>query len=138
MKRNCTKKTVLEKILLNKHYSDKKFRQIIGQLNGVPFEILIPDNWNGDFIIGCRGYVKKKIINPKNLMLHEQGKYFMNPTKGGKKISGSRFAFTFSTYGESGYCIRKGIESTYYLTKFVVKRFNVSGKIFLYGFSMGV
>jgi hypothetical protein len=30
MKKNCNEKAIIEKILLNKHYSDKKFRQIIG------------------------------------------------------------------------------------------------------------
>ena len=36
-----------------------------------------------------------------------------------------------------GICIQKGIDSTYQLTQYVIKNYNVTGKVFLYGISMG-
>ena len=108
-----------------------KFTQIVGTLDGADYEIFIPDNWNGMLVIGCRGHrtLEPEITN--EYYMHSIAMYFM------LEQDTERWAFAWSTYGEGGYCIEKGMIRTHQLTDYVIKNYNVQGKVFLIGISMG-
>jgi pimeloyl-ACP methyl ester carboxylesterase len=104
------------------------FTQVLGTLDGADYEILMPDNWNGMLVIGCRGYSHEEPDigdgNPLGMILMEDE----DP---------ERFAFAWSTYGEGGWCIKNGVIRTHQLTEFVIEYYNVQGKVLLQGASMG-
>lgn len=105
----------------------------VGQLGGATYEIMIPDNWNGHLVIGCKGFTTS--INPippiDNILTHTIGLQFMTST------TEERFAYAQSTYGTVGFCVKEGMIHTHQLTKYIIDNFQVTGKVFLIGVSMG-
>ena len=107
------------------------FTQTLGTLDGADYEILMPDNWNGMLVIGCRGYMEEEPDIGDALSMYGLGMTLMEDE------SPERFAFAWSTYGAGGWCIQKGMIRTHQLTEYVIENYNVQGKVFLNGISMG-
>jgi pimeloyl-ACP methyl ester carboxylesterase len=108
-----------------------EFTQILGTLAGADYEILVPDNWNGMLVIGCRGYMDEEPdIGDVNSM-YGLGVALMEDE------APERFAFAWSTYGAGGWCIDTGMIRTHQLTEYVIENYNVQGKVLLNGVSMG-
>ena len=110
------------------------YTQIIGKLEKADYEILIPDEWNGMLIVGCRGHtadfspwVPFPPTTMPNVLFHIMGLGFVE----------DGFAFAWSNYGEGGFCIKEGMIRTHQLTEFAIDNYGVSGKVFLWSFSMG-
>ena len=127
-------KTVGGKKQTEIYYPDDYYTQIIGKLDNADYEILIPDEWNGMLIIGCRGHtadfspwVPFPPTTMPNVLFHTYGVGFVD----------DGFAFAWSNYGEGGFCIKDGMIRTHQLTEFVIDKYDVSGKVFLWSFSMG-
>jgi fermentation-respiration switch protein FrsA (DUF1100 family) len=102
------------------------YQDYAGTLNNANYVIRIPSNWNGDFIIYCRGY--SHLLSSVNLNTA------LNLFSG---LINSGYAFATSDYGVGGYVVNEGMASTYQLTKYVINQFHVTGKIYLIGISMG-
>lgn len=102
------------------------YTQQLGALGGANYEILVPNNWNGMLVIGVRGYSHTE--PPITGLMHQIGMNMIN-------IRG--VAFAWSTFGEGGTCINKGMIRTHQLTEYVIENYEVTGKVFLYGISMG-
>ena len=105
----------------------------IGQLGGATYEILMPDNWNGHLVIGCKGFTlsTQEVPTITSLSTHTIGMQFMIST------APTRFAYATSTYGVTGFCMKEGMIHTHQLTQYVIDNFCVTGKVFLIGLSMG-
>jgi hypothetical protein len=105
----------------------------VGQLGGATYEIMIPDNWNGHLVIGCKGFTTS--VNPippiDSIITHTIGLQFMVST------AEERFAYAQSTYGTVGFCVKEGMIRIHQLTRYVIGNFQVTGKVFLIGVSMG-
>ena len=108
------------------YYNNAGYTEIIGTMGGANFVIRIPDIWNGMLVVGCRGY--SHVFYP-NSQFDLDGICF-------PLISGG-FAYASSSYGEGGYCIQKAVIRIHQLTEYVVDNYNVLGKVFLIGTSMG-
>jgi pimeloyl-ACP methyl ester carboxylesterase len=102
------------------------YTETYGILDGAAFGVRFPDSWNGGLVVGCRGY---NPVEPR-----ANGTFFTGSSQAFLDIG---YAFAASTYGSGGFCIQKGMNSTYQLTKFLVNTYHVTGKVFLYGLSMG-
>ena len=102
------------------------YTQQLGALGGANYEILVPNNWNGMLVIGVRGYAHDE--PPITGVMHQIGMYMIN-ARG--------VAFAWSTFGAGGVCIQKGMIRTHQLTEYVIENYEVTGKVFLYGISMG-
>ena len=100
------------------------YTEYTGTLGGAGFIVRFPDNWNGILVVICRGY--------------SGGPTFSNAsvTVGSAMLNRS-FAVAASNYGSGGFCIQKGVDSAYELTRYIINTYHVTGKIFLYGLSMG-
>jgi dienelactone hydrolase len=103
------------------------YQQVTGKLGGADYLIRIPSNWQGDLVVMCRGYSP----TPTDITTLE----FYADAFG--FITESGFALATSTYGEGGFCVQKGIIRTHQLTEYVIDNYNVPGKVFLFGMSMG-
>ena len=109
------------------------YTESIGKLGGADFLIRIPDpvtNWNGGLVIYCRGYLPYQIIpsianvlSPSNTL--------------SSTLLSLGYAIAFSNYGEGGMCMQKAVIRTHQLTEWVVDNYDVTGKIYLVGISMG-
>jgi fermentation-respiration switch protein FrsA (DUF1100 family) len=103
-----------------------EYTQYAGTLDGADFLLRIPDPWNGGLVVLCRGYAGPITIpNPSSSIGY--GSYMLE----------QGFAVALSNYGSAGVCIQAGVNSTYELTMYVIDNYNVTGKVFLYGISMG-
>jgi outer membrane protein assembly factor BamB/fermentation-respiration switch protein FrsA (DUF1100 family) len=102
-----------------------EYIQYEGTLDGADWGLRIPDPWNGMLVVICRGYSDVSTI-PVNTL-----NWF------GVTMLNKGFAVAASNYGSVGYCSQAGVDSTYELTMHVIDNYNVTGKVFLYGFSMG-
>jgi pimeloyl-ACP methyl ester carboxylesterase len=111
------------------------YTEYVGALGGANFVIRIPnEGWNGMLVVGCHGYrmdwgpddqfAVDGLVNSDGVglpfALVEQG-----------------FAYAASSYGEGGWCIQKAMIRTHQLTEYVIDNFDVTGKVFLIGHSMG-
>jgi hypothetical protein len=117
-------------------FGSLEYTQILGTLGGADYELLIPDNWNGILVVACRGYQ------------HEQPEIGgtlawlgVNPTGpmgfGRSMMMLHQVAFAYSTYGAGGFCVKEGIIRTHQLTEYIIENYEVTGKVYLVGISMG-
>jgi pimeloyl-ACP methyl ester carboxylesterase len=107
------------------------YTEIFGTLNGANYVIRIPnpiENWNRNLVVYCHGYSHLEV---------NVSTFITTSLLGMDSIIANGYAIAASTYGAGGYCVQKGIDSTYQLTQYVVGKYNVTGKVFLYGISMG-
>lgn len=103
------------------------YTENVGTLDGANFAVRFPDQWNGMLAVICRGFSPTPVTDAR-------------PTLNGPQIIAllnSGFAVAATTYGAAGYCVKKGMNATNQLTKYVVDTYHVPGKVFLVGMSMG-
>ena len=104
-----------------------------GTIAGANFYILIPDDWTNDLgdgmlVISCRGagFVEDPrtymggMIYDQNLVLAQNG-----------------IAIAASNYGTKGHDAKFGVIRTHQLTEYVINNYGVTGKVFLWGGSLG-
>jgi pimeloyl-ACP methyl ester carboxylesterase len=104
------------------------YMQYVGTLGGANFVVRIPDDWNGMLIVGCHGYAYNPPYNPD---------YQFAMDVGSNNLVSKGFAFAASSFGEAGYTVWEGMQHTHQLTEWVIDNFHVTGKVFLFGLSMG-
>jgi pimeloyl-ACP methyl ester carboxylesterase len=103
------------------------YTEIIGTLDGAQFVVRFPDSWNGMLVVYCHGY---SATTPTSAITSFYNNYISTLLDQG-------FAVAASTYGTGGFCIQQGMNSTYQLTEYLISTYNVTGKVFLVGGSMG-
>jgi pimeloyl-ACP methyl ester carboxylesterase len=112
------------------------FTRVVGELGGAGYELFMPDNWNGMLVIGVRGYNHAPTFDIENSGMHALGMAFM--TLPSTRYPGSeRWAYAWSTLGEGGFCIQKGMIRTHQLTEYIIDNYDANGKVLLMGMSMG-
>lgn len=111
------------------------YTEYSGTLGAAGYTIRIPSpigSWNRDLIIGCRGYMHDLIADP---MMSSNSFYSLEGWSSAAIARGA--AFAISNYGVGGYCVQEGIDATYQLTQYVKSTYNVTGRIYIEGASMG-
>ena len=100
---------------------------INGTLGGADYLMRIPSNWNGELIVFCRPF---SILEPTPAYLASQAdNYAVLVTMG--------YAFALSTFGAGGYCIKEGIIRTHQMTEYLIDNYDITGKVYLIGISLG-
>ena len=108
-----------------------QFTRVVGKLGGAGYELFMPDDWNGMLVIGVRGYAHAPTFNIEMSPMHAIGQnFFMN-------TPGHKWAYAWSTFGEGGFCVQKGMIRTHQLTEYIIDNYDVHGKVLLMGMSMG-
>jgi Putative esterase len=102
------------------------YTQTNGNLGGANYVIRIPDTWNGVLIVGCHAYFTNRDPN-QELQFDSLAAIFIS----------QGYAYASSDYGAQGYCVTAGVNATYQLTQYVINNFNVTGKVYIFGGSMG-
>jgi pimeloyl-ACP methyl ester carboxylesterase len=97
-------------------------------LNGAPFQIEVPANWNKVLVLYCHGYqlagTRANLKDPKLNLLRSA---FV--TRG--------FAFALSGYREQGWAVKEAIEDTEALRRHFIKKYGQPRETFIMGHSMG-
>jgi outer membrane protein assembly factor BamB len=103
------------------------YTEYTGTLEGADWALRIPDPWNGMLVIICRGTVPRiaPMPNPSFTLSY------------GSTMIEQGFAVAASNYGELGLCVQQGVSSTYEATRHIIENYDISGKVFLYGISLG-
>jgi hypothetical protein len=104
------------------------YTEYTGTLGDAEFAVRFPDNWNGMLVVQCRGWWPSLQTAVDVLSM-------FNDTV--NELVNQGFVVAASNYGAAGFCIQKGIDSIYELTTYLVETYDVTGKIFLWGISMG-
>jgi len=109
-------------------YNGMDYTQTTGELGGGDYVIYMPESWNGRFVIGCTGY---------NFFQDPHPEFLFNPHA--KWLVSQGYAFAASNYigGDREYAVKEGIIRTHQLTQYVVDKYDVTDKIFLFGISLG-
>jgi pimeloyl-ACP methyl ester carboxylesterase len=103
------------------------YTETIGTLNGSQFAVRFPNSWNGMLFVFCRGYDPNPVLDARTSFYKASAIPTLN--KG--------YAFAASSYGAGGYCISRAVNGTYELTRYLVDTYHITGKVFLFGSSMG-
>ena len=103
------------------------YTEYVGTLNGAHFVVRFPDPWNGMLTILCRGYSPTPVLDARTSTYNSSATAQLN--KG--------YAIAASTYGAGGWCILKGVNATYELTRYLIDTYHITGKVFLFGMAMG-
>ncbi|HET9697354.1 MAG TPA: hypothetical protein VFP40_10840, partial [Terriglobales bacterium] len=77
---------------------------VIGELNGVPYQIAVPANWNGTLLVYAHGYAG---ANPPQLALFAGD---VNP------LLAKGFALAASKFAGTGWNVKEGMQNTANLT----------------------
>src|SRR5262245_30209005 len=97
-------------------------------LNGAPFQIDVPANWNKVLVLYCHGYqlagTKANFEYPKLNLLRNA---FV--TRG--------FAFALSGYRAQGWAVKEAIEDTEALRRHFIEKYGQPRETFVMGHSMG-
>lgn len=99
-----------------------------GYIDGAPYRIRVPENWNGTLLVFARGYTLAVVAPPDVAFggaqviedLLEQG-----------------YALAASGYQSGGWAVKEGVHDTLVLTNFFREQIGEPEHIILYGMSMG-
>lgn len=101
-----------------------------GTINGAPFRIEIPTNWNKGLVMYARGYATVEDAWPTN--------YDSPRAKALRGVFLSRgFAFAESEYSGRGWAVKEGIEDTEALRRHFVAKHGRPSETYITGHSMG-
>ncbi len=97
-------------------------------LNGAPFQIEVPSNWNKVLVLYCHGYqLAGTKPNLKDVRLNLLRSAFV--TRG--------FAFALSGYRAQGWAVKEAIEDTEALRRHFIAKYGQPRETFIMGHSMG-
>ncbi len=89
-----------------------------GEINGAPFRIEVPVNWNKGLVMYCHGY---ETVGSKNNIADAKP----NPMR--DEFIKRGFAVAQSAYSTQGWAVKEGVEDTEALRKYFVK--NTSNQV---------
>jgi pimeloyl-ACP methyl ester carboxylesterase len=102
-------------------------QEVTGKLGGADFLLRIPSNWNKKLIVFCHGFSH----------LEPTPAYLVTAANQMAAAVSNGFAIALSTYGAGGYCVKEGIIRTHQMTEYIMDNYDVTGKVYLLGISMG-
>jgi predicted esterase len=108
--------------------SAAEYTEYSGILDGADFVARFPEPWNGMLVVFCRFYWPFLISAADALE-------FQSVAVSGLLSQG--FAVATSSYASTELCIQKGMNCSYNLTLHIIDTYNITGKVFLWGVSMG-
>ena len=97
-----------------------------GTLNGAPFRIRVPENWNGTLLVFAHGYGRwpEPAVAPPPIPVEE-------------RLLALGYAMAGSAFRNPGMSIKEGIQNTLALTGYFRGHVGSPDRVILWGFSMG-
>ena len=108
---------------------------LTGTLDGAPYKIRVPDNWNRTLLVYAHGY-RDRADHPGETDNHQA-----DAAPGGELgeafLLAQGYAIAGSAYKNNGWAVEEGIDDTRALTRFFRDRFGKPERTILWGFSFG-
>ncbi len=101
-------------------------RTEVGNLNGAPFRIDVPDHWNGALFIYCHGYSMKAVTYDE-----------APPAKGLKALLDTGAAVAQSAYAKTGWAVQQALLDSESLRRYFVNKYGQPKRTYVTGHSMG-
>jgi dipeptidyl aminopeptidase/acylaminoacyl peptidase len=105
------------------------YTEYLGTLGGANFFVLIPDSWNP------LGRMLVVICRPASFAEDPTAYNFEYPFA--KTLAGQGFAVAFSNWGSAEDSVKEGVIRIHQLTEYVIDNYEITGKVFLFGTSLG-
>ena len=102
-----------------------------GEIKGAPYQIEVPDNWNGDLVLLQHGFV----FPGPGLTLPPADHAYFDPLSA--ELAARGFAVAYSAYRTNGWAIQEGAKDTSALAKRFDEQFGPAANTYLIGYSMG-
>jgi len=107
-------------------------RQVLqGEIEGAPYRIEVPDDWNGDLVLLQHGY----IFPGAKITIPPADHAFFNPLSA--ELAARGFAVAYSAYSTNGFAVKEGAKDTVALAQHFEQQLGAPGDTYLIGFSMG-
>jgi len=103
-------------------YADVKTEE--GEMDGAPFRILMPEEWNGRLILFAHGYSGTTQLGRRGVPLE---KYAVE----------NGYAMAYSGYNETGWAVGAGVACTEKLRQYFVSKYGDPERTYITGASMG-
>jgi hypothetical protein len=108
---------------------EEGYTEYLGTLGGANFFILIPDSWNP------LGRMLVVICRPASFGEDPTEYDFEYPFA--KILASQGFAVAFSNWGSAEDSVKEGVIRMHQLTEYVIDNYDITGKVFLFGTSLG-
>jgi pimeloyl-ACP methyl ester carboxylesterase len=102
-------------------------RTSAGSLDGVPYRIDIPKNWNGDLVVLMHGYEPKGVPRQNPWPQNEEAPVFLS----------RGYAVAASAFASQGWAVGDAIENSEKLRQFFIKENRTPHHAYVVGFSLG-
>lgn len=107
---------------------------LTGELDGAPYRIVVPDNWNGTLVVHAHGY-RDLADHPGEV---DDRSAPATPSAALEPaLLGMGYAVAGSAYKRNGWAVQEGIQDTKALSAFFRDRVAKPRRTLLWGFSMG-
>lgn len=98
----------------------------VGEINGAPFRIDVPANWNGSLVLYCHGYGGPTKYDDKQPLAATQ-----------KVFTDMGYALAQSAYSARGWAVKEALGDTEALRQYFVRKYGKAKHTFVTGHSMG-
>lgn len=102
-------------------------RTSAGALDGVPYRIDIPTNWNGDLVVLMHGYEPKGVPRQNPWPQNEEAPVFLS----------RGYAVAASAFASQGWAVGDALENSEKLRQFFIKENRTPHHAYVVGFSLG-
>ena len=105
-----------------------------GELDGAPYRIVVPENWNGKLVVYAHGY-RDRADQPGQVddrAAEAAPVAALEPV-----LTGMGYAIAGSAYKRNGWAVQEGVEDTVALASWVRDNVGKPTRTLLWGFSMG-
>lgn len=102
-----------------------------GEIKGAPYQIEVPEEWNGDLVLLQHGFV----FPGPGLTLPPADHAYFDPLSA--ELAARGFAVAYSAYRSNGWAIQEGAKDTSALAKQFDQQFGPAENTYLIGYSMG-
>jgi pimeloyl-ACP methyl ester carboxylesterase len=98
----------------------------LGEINGAPFRIDVPDQWNGGLVLYCHGYAEAPVQYDRSA-----------PSDIEQVFLDAGFAVAQSGYSATGWAIAEAVPDTQELARYFADKYRKPAQTYITGHSMG-
>ncbi|MHB1241914.1 MAG: alpha/beta hydrolase [Gaiellaceae bacterium] len=107
---------------------------LTGELNGAPYRVVVPENWNGKLVVYAHGY---RDLADQPGQVDDRAAEVAPVAALEPVLTGMGYAIAGSAYKRNGWAVQEGVEDTVALASWFRDNVGKPTRTLLWGFSMG-
>ncbi|GAB2674243.1 hypothetical protein [Thalassiella azotivora] len=112
-----------------------------GEIDGAPYEILLPETWNGTLLLYSHGYRQAEAAPPTFSEPSREPEpapgWSSGTTEVGDALLEQGYALAGSAYASNGWAVEDGVEAGEALHEFFVENVGTPDRVYVWGDSLG-